>query len=162
MTAPVRSTTANSPSSGLLSRTPSSARSPYRQQAESKPIKDAIAALVEFKRDRVGRIRISDIENRLARFVEACGQKSMAQVTPEDINAFLGRSRTRRRATTTARRSSCCGTSAARANGLPSLSTRRTYHVKQSLRKAALFSRLTKQSGSWKRQPIATFARSMP
>jgi integrase len=61
----------------------------YRQQAESKPIKDAIAALVEFKRDRVGRIRISDIENRLARFVEACGQKTMAQVTPEDINAFL-------------------------------------------------------------------------
>ena len=61
----------------------------YRQQAESKPIKDAVAALVEFKRDRVGRIRIADIENRLARFVEACGEKTMAQVTPDDINAFL-------------------------------------------------------------------------
>jgi integrase len=61
----------------------------YRQQAESKPIKDAAAALVEFKRGRVGKIRIADIENRLARFVEACGEKTVADVTPDDINAFL-------------------------------------------------------------------------
>lgn len=60
-----------------------------RQQAESKPIKDAVAALVEFKRGRVGEIRLSDIENRLARFSQACGEKTVAQVTPDDINAFL-------------------------------------------------------------------------
>jgi integrase len=60
-----------------------------RQQAESKPVKDAVAALVEFKRGRVGEIRLSDIENRLARFSQACGKKTVAQVTPDEINAFL-------------------------------------------------------------------------
>ena len=60
-----------------------------RQQAESKPVKDAVAALVEFKRGRVGEIRLSDIENRLARFTVACGEKTVAQVTPDEINAFL-------------------------------------------------------------------------
>ena len=47
-----------------------------RQQAESKPVGDAAAALVEFKRGRVGETRLSDIENRLARFTEACGEKT--------------------------------------------------------------------------------------
>jgi integrase len=60
-----------------------------RQQAESKPIKDAVAALVDFKRGRVGEIRLADIENRLARFTAACGEKTVAQVTPDEINAFL-------------------------------------------------------------------------
>ena len=60
-----------------------------RQQAESKPVKDAVAALVEFKRGRVGEIRLSDIENRLARFTAACGEKTVAQVTADEINAFL-------------------------------------------------------------------------
>ena len=60
-----------------------------RQQAESKPVGDAVAALVEFKRGRVGEIRLSDIENRLARFTEACGEKTLAEVTPDEINAFL-------------------------------------------------------------------------
>ena len=61
----------------------------YRQQAESRPVSAAVAALVDFKRGRVGEIRLADIENRLARFVEACGEKTVAQVTPDDINAFL-------------------------------------------------------------------------
>ena len=60
-----------------------------RLQEESETVKDAVAALVEFKRGRVGEIRIADIQNRLARFTEACGEKTMAQVTPDDINAFL-------------------------------------------------------------------------
>lgn len=60
-----------------------------KEQATSKPVREAVAALVEFKRGRVGQIRLSDIENRLARFVGSCGEKTVAQVTPEDINAFL-------------------------------------------------------------------------
>jgi hypothetical protein len=65
------------------------ALSHLRQQAESKPVKEAVAALVEFKRGRVGEIRLSDIQNRLGRFTEACGEKTVAQVTPDEINAFL-------------------------------------------------------------------------
>ena len=60
-----------------------------RQQAESKPVKDAVAALLEFKRSRVGEIRLSDIENRLTRFAKACGEKTVAEVTPDEINTFL-------------------------------------------------------------------------
>jgi hypothetical protein len=60
-----------------------------RQQAESKPVKDAVATLVEFKRGRVGEIRLSDIQDRLGRFSEAWGGKTVAQVTPDEINAFL-------------------------------------------------------------------------
>ena len=43
-------------------------------------------ALLEFKRDRVGVIRLSDIENRLLRFCNACEGKTMAQITGDDIN----------------------------------------------------------------------------
>jgi hypothetical protein len=60
-----------------------------KQQATSKPVAEAVAALVDFKRERVGEIRLADIENRLARFTEACGEKTVAQVTPDEINAFL-------------------------------------------------------------------------
>ena len=59
------------------------------QQATSKPVAEAVAALLDFKRSRVGEIRLADIGNRLARLTEACGDKTVAQVTPDDINAFL-------------------------------------------------------------------------
>ena len=60
-----------------------------KQQSSSKPVSEAVAALLDFKRERVGQIRLSDIQNRLARFAEACEEKTVAQVTPDDINAFL-------------------------------------------------------------------------
>ena len=60
-----------------------------KQQATSKPVAEAVAALLDFKRGRVGETRLADIQNRLARFVEACGDKTVAQVTPDDINTFL-------------------------------------------------------------------------
>lgn len=60
-----------------------------KQRATSKPVFEAVAALLDFKRGRVGEIRLADIQNRLARFVEACSEKTVAQVTPDDINAFL-------------------------------------------------------------------------
>ena len=65
------------------------ALSHLKRQAESKPVKEAVAALVEFKRGRVGEIRLSDIQNRLGRFSEACAEKTVVQVTPDEINAFL-------------------------------------------------------------------------
>jgi integrase len=46
-------------------------------------------ALLDFKRDRVGETRLSDIENRLLKFCSACEGKTVAQITDEDINAFL-------------------------------------------------------------------------
>src|SRR4029077_490233 len=58
-------------------------------QAESKPVKDAVAALVEFKRGRVGEIRLYDMQKRLRRFVAAFTEKTVAQITPDEINAFL-------------------------------------------------------------------------
>jgi integrase len=44
---------------------------------------------VDFKRGRVGETRLSDIENRLARFTAAFTGKTLAQVTPDEINEFL-------------------------------------------------------------------------
>jgi integrase len=60
-----------------------------RQQSESKPVSEAMNALLDFKRDRVGETRLSDIENRLLKFCSACEGKTVAQITDEDINAFL-------------------------------------------------------------------------
>ncbi len=59
-----------------------------RQEA-SKPVAEAVAALQNFKRSRVAADRLADISNRLRRFTEACGGKTVAHVTPDDINEFL-------------------------------------------------------------------------
>ena len=60
-----------------------------RQKAHSVPVKEAVAALLEFKASRVGKIRMRDMRCHLARFVAACGEKTMAQITGDEINAFL-------------------------------------------------------------------------
>ncbi len=61
-----------------------------RRQNESKSVSEALNALLDFKRERVGETRLSDIENRLLKFCSACEGKTVAQITGEDINAFLG------------------------------------------------------------------------
>jgi integrase len=60
-----------------------------RQTANSKPVSEAVATLVDFKRGSVGDTRLSDIENRLARFTGAFEGKTLAQVSPDEINSFL-------------------------------------------------------------------------
>lgn len=60
-----------------------------RQKAESKPVKDAVAALLEFKASRVGKVRMRDMRCHLTRFVQACGEKTVAQVAGDEINIFL-------------------------------------------------------------------------
>jgi hypothetical protein len=49
-----------------------------RQTANSKPVSEAVATLVDFKRGSVGDTRLSDIENRLARFTGAFEGKTLA------------------------------------------------------------------------------------
>ena len=60
-----------------------------KQLASSKPIAEAVGALIEAKRGRVGGNRLSDIQNRLKKFSDFCAGKSIAEITPDDIGAFL-------------------------------------------------------------------------
>jgi integrase len=59
------------------------------RKAASVPLADAVAALLQFKADRVGATRLNDIRNRLARFAARFSGRTIAAITPEDINAFL-------------------------------------------------------------------------
>jgi hypothetical protein len=60
-----------------------------RQKAHSVPVKDAVATLLEFKQTRVGKIRMRDMKCHLARFTAVFGEKTMAQITGDEINGFL-------------------------------------------------------------------------
>ena len=60
-----------------------------RQQSTSMPVKDAVAILLEFKRGQVGGIRFADIGNRLKRFIQFSGNKTVAEISEEDIKTFL-------------------------------------------------------------------------
>ena len=55
----------------------------------SKPIAEAVDALLAFKSGRVGAIRLADIKNRLARFTAKFSGRTIAGITPQEINAFL-------------------------------------------------------------------------
>ena len=60
-----------------------------RQLAASKPIAEAVDALIEFKRGKVGSIRLADIQQRLKKFTTFCIGKNIAEITPDEIGKFL-------------------------------------------------------------------------
>lgn len=62
-----------------------------REQAASKPVADAVKDLLAFKTNRVSEDRLSDIRNRLKKFSDAFPERTVAQVSPEDVLGFLAR-----------------------------------------------------------------------
>lgn len=59
------------------------------RQNASVDIADAVKGLVAYKTGRVGKTRLGDIKNRLARFVDHFPKRTISTITAEDINAFL-------------------------------------------------------------------------
>ena len=60
-----------------------------KKQASSCPLSEAVDSLVAFKKTKVEEDRLSDIENRLAKFVEAFLDRKIVSITPDEITEFL-------------------------------------------------------------------------
>jgi integrase len=60
-----------------------------RATKRSASLKSAIAQLLAFKEREVGATRLSDIRNRLSKLAEFVGDKTVAEITPDDLNGFL-------------------------------------------------------------------------
>jgi integrase len=60
-----------------------------RTTKRSAPLANAIRDLLAFKRKEVGDTRLSDIRNRLGRLADYLGDKTLAEIGPDELNAFL-------------------------------------------------------------------------
>lgn len=60
-----------------------------QRQHASMPVADAVKALLAFKAGRVGKVRLGDIKNRLARFETNFQGRTMATINADEVNAFL-------------------------------------------------------------------------